>query len=156
MVAAAASVVKLNVPPVAVSPAELLSRLPLLAAAVLESVSEPVPNRVMPVVAPSAPSTPESVSVPADTVVAPVNVLGPDSVSVPEPVFDRPSVPEAPPLAIAPASVVLPEPAIVSVRLVVSAAARAMPLTTVSRLDELLVQVWLPPSRTPTWPPAAG
>ena len=85
-------------------------------------------------------------SVPAARATPPVKVLAAESRSVPVPVFASESVPEVPPLAITPAMFVKPVPASVSVRLVVSAAARETPLLTTSvaapvGLTELLVQV---------------
>jgi len=98
-------------------------------------------------------------SVPAWRATPPVKVLTAESASVPAPVFERASVPEVPPLAMTPAMFVKPVPLSVSVRLVVSAAARETPLLTTSvaapvGLTELLVQVWSPPSVTATFWPA--
>ena len=65
-------------------------------------------------------------------------------------------MPEVPPLAMTPAMFVKPVPLSVSVRLVVSAAARETPLLTTSvaapvGLTELLVHVWSAPRTTATF-----
>ena len=118
-------------------------------------LEESVPPVQLSVPVPRAATLP-TWSVPAWRATPPVKVLTAESASVPVPVFERASVPEVPPLAMTPAMFVKPVPANVSVRLVVSAAARETPLLTSSvaapvGLTELFVHVWSPPSVTATF-----
>ena len=85
-----------------------------------------------------------------------MKVLAPESVSVPAPDFAKASVPPPEPSPRMPASSELPLPPMVSVWVAEAPAVPVTPFRMESRLVELLVQFWLPPRITATWPGEAA